>query len=50
MGGGTNTASFVVTRANTTAGDLTVLYAVGGTANNGADYQSLSGAVVIQVA
>ena len=46
-GGGTNTASFVVTRANTTTGDLTVYYDLSGTANNGADYQFLNGTIVL---
>lgn len=46
-GGGTNTARFVVTRANTTVGDLTVYYSVGGTAISGADYEALTGSVVI---
>ncbi len=43
---GTNTASFTVRRAGT-QGDLSVNYAMSGTAVNGTDYQQLSGTVVI---
>ena len=38
---------FTVTRTGSTAAALTVNYAIGGTATNGADYQTLSGSVLI---
>lgn len=44
---GSDTARFVITRANTTAGDLTVYYSISGTAINGVDYQALSREVVL---
>jgi hypothetical protein len=43
---GTNTGTFTVTRTNA-SGDLTVNYAITGTAQNGTDYSTLSGSVVI---
>ncbi len=42
-----NPGTFTVTRTGSTAAALTVNYTVGGTASNGADYQSLTGSVVI---
>jgi hypothetical protein len=44
---GTNTATFVVRRSGGTNGDLTVSYAIGGTATNGVDYEWLPGVVTI---
>jgi hypothetical protein len=44
---GTNTAAFVVRRTGPTNAPLTVYYAIGGTASNGADYVTLPGQVVI---
>ncbi len=44
---GADTARFVFTRANTSAGDLRVYYSVSGTAINGADYQTLTGEVLM---
>lgn len=38
-----NTATFTLTRTGSTAASLVVSYALGGTAVNGTDYQSLSG-------
>ncbi|MBI3880006.1 MAG: hypothetical protein HY301_08060 [Verrucomicrobia bacterium] len=43
----TNTAAFLVRRRGDTNSDLTVSYAVSGTASNGVDYESLSGVVTI---
>ncbi len=45
--GGTNTATFVVSRRGSTNADLVVHYEVGGTASNGVDYAALPGAVTI---
>ncbi len=45
--GGTNTATFLVHRNGDTNTDLTVYYAIGGTASNGVDYVSLPGYVTI---
>ena len=39
---------YTVSRTGTTTSSLTVNYAVSGTATNGADYQALSGSLVIQ--
>jgi hypothetical protein len=44
---GPNTASFVVRRSDGTNSDLTVYYAVSGTASNGEDYAALTGSVTI---
>ncbi len=44
---GTDTATFTVTRAGSTVGDLVVYYTTTGTANPAADYQPLSGSVTI---
>ena len=44
---GPDTATFTVTRTGPTTNPLTVLYGITGTATNGADYQTLSGSVVI---
>ena len=44
---GTNTATFTVRRSGPTNAELTVYYAVGGTASNGVDYVSLPGRVTI---
>jgi hypothetical protein len=44
---GTNTATFLVLRDSATNTDLTVTYAIGGTAINGVDYQTIPGSVVI---
>ena len=44
---GTNTATFLVRRDSATNTDLTVYYAIGGTAINGLDYASLPGYVTI---
>jgi hypothetical protein len=44
---GTDTASFIFTRAPTSTGDLTVNYLVGGSAANGSDYNALPGSIVI---
>ncbi len=41
------TGTFTFTRTGSTAAALTVLYTLGGTATNGADYQALSGAATI---
>lgn len=43
----TNTATFVVRRTGPTNMDLTVYYAIGGTASNGEDYVTLPGYVTI---
>jgi len=43
----TNTATFRISRGDATNGDLTVFYALGGTASNGVDYLSLPGSVTI---
>ncbi len=44
----TNTATFIVRRSDgSTNSDLTVFYAISGTASNGVDYQALSGNVTI---
>jgi hypothetical protein len=45
--GGTNTATLVVRRTGETNHDLTVLYAVSGTASNGEDYELLPEFVTI---
>lgn len=45
--GGVNSATLAIHRVGSTEHDLTVAYLVGGTAENGADYQSLSGTAVI---
>jgi len=45
--GGTNTATFLVRRFGPTNADLTVDYAIGGTASNGVDYVTLPGYVTI---
>ncbi len=42
-----NAATFVVRRSDGTNSDLTVAYAIGGTATNGVDYAALSGSVTI---
>ena len=39
--------TFTVTRTGATAGDMEVFYTIGGTAANGADYQTISASVVI---
>src|SRR5678815_4844444 len=44
---GTNTASFAVRRSGPTNAELTVYYAIGGTASNGIDYVNLPGRVTI---
>jgi hypothetical protein len=44
---GTDRARFVVTRTGPTTSALTVTYTIGGTATAGADYQALSGTVII---
>ncbi len=44
---GTNTATFEVRRSGPTNADLTVFYAIGGTASNGVDYVALPGSVTI---
>jgi hypothetical protein len=44
---GTNTATFLVRRTGDTNGDLTVSYAIGGTASNGVDYATIPGDVTI---
>ena len=44
---GTNTATFLVRRVGDTNRDLTVDYAIGGTASNGVDYVALPGSVTI---
>jgi hypothetical protein len=44
---GTNTATFRVRRTDGTNADLTVYYAISGTASNGVDYQTLPGLVTI---
>jgi hypothetical protein len=44
---GTNTATFLVRRFGPTNADLTVDYAIGGTASNGVDYVTLPGYVTI---
>jgi hypothetical protein len=44
---GSDTGTFQITRTGSTSTDLTVSYAVAGTAINGTDYQTLSGSVVI---
>jgi hypothetical protein len=43
----TNVATFVVRRNGNTTDDLTVSYAIGGTATNGVDYELLPGSVTI---
>ena len=43
----TNTARFAVRRSGDTNADLTVFYAIGGTASNGVDYVTLPGQVTI---
>jgi hypothetical protein len=43
----TNTATFVVRRSGQTNSDLTVYYAIGGTASNSVDYLTLPGQVTI---
>ena len=47
--GTTDSASFTFTRNGPTDVPLTVLYAVGGSASNGTDYETLFGSVVIPV-
>src|SRR6185295_16367299 len=44
-----DTGAFTITRTGSTAAALTVNYTLGGTASNGADYQSLSGIASISV-
>ncbi len=44
---GPKNATFAVRRAGATNDDLTVLYAIGGTATNGVDYLPLTGSVTI---
>ena len=44
---GTNSATFLVHRNGDTNSDLTVYYAIGGTASNGVDYVALPGNVTI---
>jgi uncharacterized protein (DUF1800 family) len=44
---GSNPGAFTVTRTGDLSGPLTVAYAIGGTAVNGTDYQSLPGTVSI---
>ena len=44
---GTNTATFLVRRDSQTNTDLTVYYAIGGTASNGVDYAAIPNYVVI---
>jgi hypothetical protein len=44
---GTNTAVFEVRRMGSISNDLTVLYAIRGTASNGVDYVTLPGSVTI---
>jgi len=44
---GTDPGSFMVSRTGSTATPLTVRYSLGGTAQNGSDYQTLSGSVTI---
>ncbi len=44
---GSNTGTFPVTRAGSTAGALAVSYSVSGTASAGSDYSALSGTVTI---
>jgi subtilase family serine protease len=44
---GLDPASLTITRTGDTSEDLTVLYTVGGTATAGADYEALSGSLVI---
>src|SRR5205823_5044478 len=44
---GPNTASFVVRRSGPTNSELTVVYAIGGSASNGVDYVELPGSVII---
>lgn len=44
---GKDTGTFTVTRTGNTNNSLTVNYKLGGTANNGADYNALNGSVVI---
>jgi len=45
--GGLNSAVLAISRVGSTETSLSVSYVVGGTAENGADYQSLSGTAVI---
>jgi subtilisin family serine protease len=42
-----NTGTFTISRSGSTASSLIVNYTISGTAQNGADYQSLSGSVTI---
>ena len=44
---GTDTGTFTLYRTGSTDAPLTVYYAVGGTAQNGVDYQALPGSVTI---
>ena len=44
---GTNTAMFVVRRSGPTNSELTIYYAIGGTASNGLNYVALPGSVTI---
>ena len=44
---GPKTATFTVFRSGDTNGDLTVAYAIGGTASNGVDYLTLPGSVTV---
>ena len=44
---GTDTGTFTIYRRENTNQDITVYYAVGGTASNGTDYSTLSGSVTI---
>jgi hypothetical protein len=44
---GSDTGAFTVSRSGSTAGALTVNYAVGGNATNGTDYQSIAASVTI---
>jgi len=47
---GTNTATFIVRRSGPTNSELTVYYAIRGTASNGVDYAALPGTVTIPAA
>src|SRR5205814_621961 len=42
-----DTGTFTISRTGSTAAALTVNYSIGGSADNGVDYQSLSGSVTI---
>jgi PKD repeat protein len=47
---GSGTAQFTVSRTGITTSALTVNYAIGGTANNGVDYEKLTGSLTIPAA